>query len=421
MKIHTKIGINNILIIMLYLLAIFDTLRLVSFENISLLFLFIILAYYIIKMNFKIYKSSFIVISFAFLILISSTINILATNISFGTIARPIRIGTTLIVGYIYGQSTLEEERRNLYNMIFCISIVGAIWGFIQYFTGHAYESNFLRIRIASFFGNPIIYGSIIVGTIWLINYLSIDYIKRWVYWGILLVAVYSTSSRSSWIAIAIVFIIYIIMGLFSKHSVCLNYKMAISFGVGVIAILVFVKSKYFNIAVGYITSRFAGSLNGLMETKGAKHRIAMFIYLLKRFFQSNPFFLLFGHGPTSGNLAGRTGSVNIISGFSSADNEIVTFLYEYGLIAFALFIITIISIIRNLKNNNNEIRMLSYSILAMVITGLFYELLSWKSICELLMLYFGIFINLTVKNRMICEEDLSKNIFDVEKKMVEE
>jgi hypothetical protein len=237
-----------------------------------------------------------------------------------------------------------------------------------------------------SVFGHPIIGGLFFV-IAFLLNIYIIKSPIKYIFQIILLVNIYSTKSRSAWIALSIVIILYGIIQLKNKRVMKLSLTYKKLFYVFVSLIILFIGSIYLfsniNTLINSIMTRFGDSLTlGTNSTDGSNLQRTMTISaILSNQFNGKVIHLFFGNGLTS-SVDFMLSHQMVIPNFNTTDNQYLTWLYDLGLLPLIVYFSILIYLIRNLfKNRSWLCELSSLGLIALSVEIFFFELFYWSEV----------------------------------------
>ncbi|WP_445505440.1 O-antigen ligase family protein [Niallia sp. 03091] len=281
---------------------------------------------------------------------------------------------------------------------------------------GYNYHIGTDLYRTMSVFDHPIVCGLFFV-----IAFLSNIYILKTPLYKyslqfILLINIYSTMSRSAWIALVISLIFYGTIHykrIFKlPKQIILTYKKMIIMYIASIFTIIGVIYLIFNYYELYnaIANRFGDSLSFNSSDNSSLQRTMTISLILEYMQQSNYINYLFGYG--SGQVSKFMLAHPItMQNFSTTDNQYLAWFYELGIIGLVSYLITIFFIFTHIlikkRNWVNELSLLCLLVISVEL--FFFELYEWQNVS--LMLAFVISC-LTVK-----KESSTNNSNIVEKK----
>ncbi|WP_072449760.1 O-antigen ligase family protein [Blautia sp. Marseille-P3201T] len=296
---------------------------------------------------------------------------------------RTLRIFCTILVGYYYSEYSDEKSRKKMYYIIYILILISVAYGFYQNIAGIGWGYN---SRMDSFFGHPITYGSILIFGFWMTLYLFKSVLVRGVFNIYIIMGLLSTRSRSAWIALALMVVLFLIKSSSDKLD-----KKKIFFLIFCIAAgIVFTFTPQFETIYEFIFSRFSGT----MESASATQRLGSYAYIFMRLIGGNPIHIFFGYGEGAANSVMEMTTITLAS-FATTDCQYLTILYNYGLLGLLMIILFAIKIVKNYFKTacDPEQEMLILSILGGgYVTAIFYDIYGWLSISTLLMLFIGIY-----------------------------
>lgn len=300
---------------------------------------------------------------------------------------RTLRVFFTILVGYYYSQYSDEKSRKRLYYIIYILILISVAYGFYQKIAGIGWGYN---SRMDSFFGHPITYGSILIFGFWMTLYLFKSSFIRWAFNIYIVMGLLSTGSRSAWIALALIMVLFLI----KNNSRKLNREKIFFLMFCIAAGIAFTFTPQFESIYESIFLRFSGT----MESASATQRLGSYAYIFYRLINGNPIHIFFGYGEGAANSIMEITTITLAS-FATTDCQYLTILYNYGLIGLFMIVLFAIKLIKNyLKTEcDNEQEMLILSILGGgYITAIFYDIYGWLSISTLLLFFVGIYYGKT-------------------------
>jgi len=237
--------------------------------------------------------------------------------------------------------------------------------------------------RTISIFGHPIISG-LCFSLAFICNIYMIKSRYKFALQLLVLVNIYSTLSRSAWIALSLVFLLYCIKNVrFKKISLSsrFTYKQAFT-GFYIICLVViclmFIFLK-FDLIVDAIISRFGDSLSSNSTDVSNLQRTGTMNLIIHHMFSSDVLHFLFGSGLGSAGYFMASHLV-VIKGFTTTDNMYLTLFYEVGalaLLAYLLFLV--ISVYRFLFSKKHSLyELASLCFIFITIEMVFFEGLGW-------------------------------------------
>lgn len=245
------------------------------------------------------------------------------------------------------------------------------------------------NFRTISVFGNPIISASVFA----ILFLLNMYYIKngfKYILQIVLLINIYSTMSRSSWLGLIFVLILYSLKN-FKFEKEILNKKMTkvqagtIILGFGVILSGLFLMIVNYDIIINEILARFGDSLSRNSTDISNTQRLETFPYIFARLKNTNALNLFFGSGMDASQNMMKSITI-VLEGFTTTDNMFLTFLVDFGLIFTILYIgLVVFSLIRYFFGKTNKFMQLNLLIFIFInFTLFFYEGIGWTVIVVL-------------------------------------
>ena len=245
------------------------------------------------------------------------------------------------------------NEKINEQNVLYFFRNLGIIGGLLaipEGITGKHFIANILgkylalgSSRVLIFFNHPIVCGNILLISFCLLICMPLrNAMHQFIALLIMLIAIALTMSRSAWIAVLVVFIIYT-----SKkkktHRLKKSYFVGASFVLALLAIssVTFCSNIFYDI-INFFYLRIHNSLDA-----GEGHIVRIEIIINSFNYWANHIVsLLFGRGLNSGLLFLNAHPVSKFNGAfvwtAAIDNQYITLLHEVGLVGTTLIIIII-------------------------------------------------------------------------------
>lgn len=297
------------------------------------------------KYNVTIDRSKKIYLIYFFIIILICTI--MKFN-DLGVILYFLRIMLLSLLCYrtieIYGEAYIFSFFIGISKMMFILNIISIL----ELVTKNQFLYNHLAAvkaeqvisttsRLSSVFSHPIVYGNMLVITLAIILTLKNRFNKKYYFISIILIMVnlYYTQSRSSWIACICLIIMMIFLNLLSKKQITIKGILKKFLIVAVVLCSIFAFRQIINEAITNISYRFSfqdGSELSMNQRLGTMNNIMNNL-------MDNKSRILIGNGINSIHDFMLDHYVQIAD-FASADNQYLTFIYDLGLM---FTIITII------------------------------------------------------------------------------
>lgn len=350
-----------------------------------------LVAYYFISGKLRIILGDGkVLLLFVFIVLFPTIFAQISKGFSLQLLWRTIRIGITPIIGFCYAANTSERNRRKIYRILYFLIMLSIPYGFYEYAIGDAYGHN---SRVDSFFGHPIVFGSMLLVAFWLSFYLIKNRVYRGVCIALLCIGILNSGARSSWVALLTGVFAYIVLK--KRSSFTITKKRDLAWGVVLlICAVAFLFSDYCAQAILYIASRFFR----VMDSVSATQRLGSIAYIISVMFSGwNVISMIFGHGTGSASSLMSQTTISI-TGFQTTDNQYLTFLYDYGIVGMVFVVALVVALAKSIKEEklHSERQMLSMGILCGgIFTAFFYELLGWLSISTLILFFIGMFFGI--------------------------
>ncbi|WP_415522930.1 O-antigen ligase family protein [Clostridium sp.] len=179
------------------------------------------------------------------------------------------------------------------------------------------------------------------------------------------MINLFFTGSRSSWIALVITLIIYYFKIIISKiinSDFKITYKkIYVSIFIFLLSVIIlFIFSNYILSVINIILQRIITATNNSYGDVSRLQRLGTIRIIYNYMLNNGIVNFLFGNGFKSVNIFMLNNPV-VISGFSTTDNQYLSFFYDFGFLGLLLYIIIIIySVIIFFKNNILNINNLS-------------------------------------------------------------
>lgn len=306
---------------------------------------------------------------------------------SFDGIWYMLQLSIYTISGAIVAIRVDKNNRVKLYKCMLLLLLISILVDFTgSYIT---YDD-----RHYSIFANALLYGSFILIAFHLAFFLINNIFLKTVVMLICTYACIITYSRSAWLAMIVTFLI----DLFITKGEQLTVKQIIERGVLILAIIiVFVfYGAQIEILIYGIMGAITNKISGVFQSSSAVFRLDAISYLFKA---SSPVTLIFGNGVGMSKTAITNAGISI-SRFRTADNQYVSFLFEFGLVGLYWMIQLIKNVGRNLvgKTETPDARekiMLASIILSIMITGFFFDVFGNANLSTAALSMFGILYQL--------------------------
>ena len=351
-----------------------------------------------IKIKFTLYEKRFLYF-FIYYILIS-LVNLLimeSNNSHYDFLKNQIFVLALRVFIVLNIYIIIKSDNFNLikfFNLIKYIGIVLCIIGVYEYvyresLSYHIFGNNERNwqitkigtdyFRVFTFFMHPIVYGMFLIVLFWMIKFLPLKnfYINK-IYQLLILINLYATKSRSSWIGLIITIFFYLIINkniYFRK----INKKKFLSWFliINLTLIMFFVYRKNIYEALTTILQRFQIVLQEDSMDGSRTQRLGAIKNIIE-FEKNNPLSFLFGRGVGYGTVFMINNPVNV--GFNIVDNQFFTIILECGIIGLMLFIIPCLRILTLLiKCEKNTINNISgICLLGIYVNIFFYDALTW-------------------------------------------
>lgn len=387
-----KLNVQFILICTLIILSIIDTYTKFlnsSFVSISYIYILypVFLYYFLVKKEALKLNDWWELLFFAGgLIGISCITNMLFHPIDFKYFIQVFNFLLFPFLGYSFAKYNPEQIRKKIYWLIVLIAFYANIVGIFQIVTGNLRNGN----RTDSFMGHPIVYCTLLVTAYPLINLLFKSNLLKSIFKLFLIFGILSTQSRSGWIAWLVIIVCDYFFCVNNNKKVYSEKKIILMlfFMLMIICLLLIFHSEFCNM-VNYYTNLISLRLDNTFEGIAATQREGIFLNIIS---SMSPIEYIVGNGYYSSHSFVNTLGI-IGTGSQTTDNEYLTLIYEEGIfgLAYAIWIIRIC--IKGLinKSKNQELKNLSLSIMAAMVSACFYEMFSWTNISVIVLILIGI------------------------------
>lgn len=390
---------------MLCILFLFNILSLIynnllfSYMAITILFIYILN-----KMDFKmnVYYFDKRILALAFIIFMH---NIVITVINLNDLAINqfvmVMIWLLTILTFIFIISFektiyIEDGLKLINKILFLINM----YGIIEFITKGNMFTKFIiknysahligtdNYRTASFFLHPIIYSNILLICFWINMYYSKNSKFRVLNSIVILINIYATKSRSSWIALLITFTVYLIVkinrNMILKKNISLLNTLCI---LGIILVIIMIsRFTIFSDIYGYIIERFQ-ELNSHNGSISAMQRLGSLEFIFNKVQNEQILNLIFGNGCGSSSKLMSTSTI-VLEGFKTTDNQYISIIWENGILGLLMNLTyLIISIYRIFTTDNKLINTMSMVFLSISIMMFFYEAYGWYIITQIYIL----------------------------------
>ena len=347
-----------------------------------------------------------------FIILISIFYMIIITLLSVfneGNIYNVIKLTLLLIpfvlgitITMIFGKDYIKNGLIHISNIMTLINIYGIIEfinkenflvSFINDESVKSIVNGFIHTksyRSSALFTNSIVYGSILVIIFWINIYLIQNKKLRYFNSMLILINIYATRSRSSWIAIIVTFFIYLSFNIIKSRKIKFSYKNILFGFLGMFITVVIFNTNTFNHIINEIVGRFM-ELNTSSGAISATQRLGTISKVLWQMYNQPIIIAFLGNGFGSVHNLMKNITVDIV-GFITTDNQYLSILWEFGIIGSIMMLYYTMAIIVenfNLKNKVNDCIM--FSIISISILMFFYEVYYWPIISQILFIGMGV------------------------------
>jgi hypothetical protein len=248
--------------------------------------------------------------------------------------------------------------------------------------------------RTFSVFIHPIVYSVFLVCLFWINIYLKKqNKFYRYISIILILINLYFTKSRSSWIAFFITIFIYKSIDILTKirsKKFCIKNSKILKYFVGIVLIIIFslIFKNYIIMIFDSIYSRFIIATSDSYQDGSRIQRLGTINLISSYMFKSGIINLMFGSGfGTVQNF--MVNHTVLISGFTTTDNQYLSFFYEFGLFGLLTYLIVVLLAIVKLVfiDNKRSLDSLNvYIFLSISISMFFFESYGWTDIFIILL-----------------------------------
>lgn len=293
-----------------------------------------------------------------------------------------------------------------LYKVSIIFSLVGIYEGIIRenlfdnyiYINYFAYTEHTASYRISLMFIHPIVYAHF--SLIMFIYGLYYDKDKyRILSYVLLTINIYLTKSRSTWIALIIVMVIFFIKRLDIRKY---RFKRK-AMGTFAFLIIAFLLGNYFFVG-GAIIQNIWNRFLEAFSSNSYILRISAINNLMNTFLYNNSLFgILFGNGNGAATIMMENSiSVQGIghSSMTTTDNFYLSFIYNFGIISMIILLIYIVSILKKALITCDELQeYVALSLIGSSITIFFYDVFNWELLVFIIISQIS-FYNILVSRR---------------------
>lgn len=350
----------------------------------------------------------YITMSLGILIMISNMINYNLANKTYG-----ITMILTAIVGFqltvIFGKKYIENGLIQISRIMIIVNIYGVIEFitkkniFTQFFKDenmktYSFWFNDSNYRTSAIFAHAIVYASILLILFWINLLLENKKSLKIINLMLIILDLYTTKSRSIWIAFSITLILYILTNSKFIQELIKNKKIKkhnfIIIWISLILAMLSIKLEVVQNIIFSIIGRFGEifTSDGLVSSQ---QRLLSIKYIIKYMYNSNIFNFLAGYGPGTSSYVMSSTTI-IIDGFTTTDNQFASFFIEIGIIGLImLLLLSFVLFIKTFKKGN---KLYAYIILvALSLSMFFYELFHWYVVSNF---YFILLGSVVVKDK---------------------
>lgn len=312
-----------------------------------------------------------------------------------------ISISLGIQIRLLYGNSYIKKGLLNINNIMVFINIYGIIEfmsksNIIYDLTLRGLPTPKYAYRTMTVFLHPIVYANVLLIIFWVNLLLNENKKFSRMNTVLILFNIYATQSRSSWIALFVTIIIYLISKIKVSLDIKLKQKDVVKFIIITIIIILFIKSSYGEGIINSIMSRFS-QLNSSEGSVSASQRIGSISYIIEQVYNSSIIGAFFGHGYGMSSKVINEVTISIAN-FSTVDNQYIGILWDFGIIGLIMKLGLIVAILYRTINLNciKKCTCINIIFFSIVIPMFFYNCYGWPIIS---LLYFFILGSLCIKD----------------------
>lgn len=276
----------------------------------------------------------------------------------------------------------------NIYQIVFKRPILINYLNLLE--NSYSYNFGTSLYRTFSVFGHPIIAG-IFFSILFFLNHYFLKSPIKFLIQFIVLINIYSTMSRSSWIGFVFGMIVFISIRFSSlKNETNIlekrwPYKRVAHFLVSIllIGIVLLVSSQYFDDFFIQILERFGDSISRNSTDYSNLQRTGTINLIVQTMLKSDFLTLIFGNGFNTSNSFMLANPI-YINDFSSTDNTYLSILFEYGLIGIlsvAYIFVRLIYKLFTVKRRSPVHEVAIICVIVIAISAFFFEIPGWPTV----------------------------------------
>lgn len=279
-----------------------------------------------------------------------------------------------------------------LLNIISFLNIYQLIYKrpfFAEYFTDKINHYQYFAygtdlFRAISFFGHPIVSG-MFFSVLFICNLYILKGNWKYVLEVIALMNIYYSLSRSAWITLAFVIVLYLLKNhrQIFHFSSKITYKKLLNMYTSIcvlVFVIIYIIFK-FNSIVDAIISRLGSSLSYKTTDISSLQRVGTMNLISNKMLTGDKWHLFFGHGLGSAGLFMEDNQI-VIQGFTTTDNMYLTLFYELGLLAITVYVVFLtISFYRFIFSKSWLIELSSLCFIFISIDIFFFEGIGWGTV----------------------------------------
>jgi hypothetical protein len=239
--------------------------------------------------------------------------------------------------------------------------------------------------RVFNVFIHPIIYGNLLVCLFWINTYINRNKYIKLVSYILILINIYATKSRSSWISLFVTLILFIFRNIIDivKNNKIERKKIFNLFNFLVLTIIfIFLFNDFVLSAYEGVLNRFSTVIGKDSNDVSKLQRIMTIKKIVHYMINSDLLSFLFGYGSNSVRNFMLNNHI-VIPGFTTTDNQFISYFYNYGLLGLMVYIILLSKVTFDyLFGRRDKIfDVFAIVFISISVNSFFYEFHGWKTI----------------------------------------